>query len=162
MLAACGERLRSCRTEWLSSPCIERPSCPCSAPGSDGAGWRETHFYPCHYAETLGRAGPMTEPSSSARVGLVIAAGWSVSGQDGAAKSPYAAVLDWAWTHYRILNQGSRVGPAEPGGGRRWTGMLLQVGEPGARTARRREATCMDARRSLEGRARCARTRMDS
>jgi hypothetical protein len=50
---------------------------------------------------------------------------WSVSGQDRAAKSPYAAVLDWAGTHYLILNQGPRVGPAEPWAGRRWTGMLL-------------------------------------
>ncbi len=55
----------------------------------------------------------MTELSSLARVGLVILAGWSVSGQDGAAKSPFA-FLDWARTHYRILIQGPRVGLAEP------------------------------------------------
>jgi hypothetical protein len=93
-----------------------------SRAGCIRAGSRGTPVYPCHYAEALGRAGSMTEPSSSARVGLVFAAGWSVSGQDGAAKSPYAAVLDWARTHYRILNQGSRVVPAEPGAGRRCAG----------------------------------------
>jgi hypothetical protein len=67
----------------------------------------------------------MTEQSSSARVGRGIAAGQSVSEKDGAADSPYAAVLDWDQTHNRVLNLDSLVGPVEPGAGRRWTGTLL-------------------------------------
>jgi hypothetical protein len=86
-----------------------------------------TPVYPYYYAETLGRTGPMTEPSSSARVGPGIAAGRSVSEQDRAADSPYAAVLDWGRTHNRDLNFDFRVGPVEPGAGRRWTGTLLQT-----------------------------------
>jgi hypothetical protein len=62
----------------------------------------------------------MTEQSSLARVGQGIVAGLSVSDSDGAADSPYAAVLDWGWTHDRVVNLDSRVGPVEPGAGRRW------------------------------------------
>ena len=96
----------------------------------------------------------MTEPSSSARVGPGIAAGRSVSsesGQDGAAERPYAAVLDWGRTHGRVQNLDSRAGPAAVDS--EGHAPPNSVGKPGARTARRREASCMGVRRSLEGRA---------
>jgi hypothetical protein len=73
--------------------------------------------------------------------------------QDGTDESPYAEAMDWGLTHdrgaYEARNKLAVDGHAPPN----------SLGKSGPRTARRREATCMDAQRILED---SARNQMDS
>ncbi len=113
-----------------------------SRAGRIRAGWRRTPVYPCHYAETLGRAGPMTEPSSfKGRAGIRsrverIWAGWSSQkplrsspglGPDPL-QDPQSGFPGWAGG---ARGRKAVDGHAPPN----------SVGKAGARTARRREAT---------------------